>query len=85
MLAEAIKEGNEIKIINFPQEKFHGKHWRFNIESIEEIKDQVKDPIYEKFLERRARELPIQYTDSEIAKFQSILGIEKGLELEDLL
>ena len=85
MLAEAIMEKGEIKIINFPRDKFNGKHWRFNIESIEEIKDDIKDPIYEKFMERRERELPLNYTDSDKAKVKSILGSNEYLELEDLL
>ena len=38
MLAEAIMEHNEIKIIKFPKNKFKGNHWILNIESIEEIK-----------------------------------------------
>ncbi len=39
MLAEAIMDHNEIKIINFPKNQFKGNHWKLNIESIEEIKD----------------------------------------------
>ncbi len=39
MLVEAIRENNEIKIINFPKNKFKGSHWKLNIESIEEIND----------------------------------------------
>ncbi len=42
MLAEAIMDHNEIKIIKFPKNKFKGNHWRLNIESIEEIKEPTK-------------------------------------------
>jgi hypothetical protein len=48
MLAEAIMEHNEIKIIKFPKNKFKGKHWKLNIESIEEIKDDIEDGIENK-------------------------------------
>ncbi len=85
MLAEAIMEKGEIKIINFPREKFNGKHWKFNIESIEEIKDDVKDPIHEKFLERRKRELPSKYNKNDIINIKKVLGISEKLELEDIL
>ncbi len=45
MLAEAIMDHNEIKIIKFPKNQFKGNHWKLNIESIEEIKDveETKD------------------------------------------
>ena len=39
MLAEAIMDHNEIKIIKYPKNKFKGNHWKLKIESVEEIKD----------------------------------------------
>ena len=39
MYAEAIIENNEMRIINFPKNAFKGRHWKINIEPIEEIKD----------------------------------------------
>jgi hypothetical protein len=43
MLAEAIIENNEMKIINYSKAIFKGKHWKINIEPIEEIIDNVED------------------------------------------
>jgi len=37
MLAEAYIENNEMRVINFPKDAFKGKHWKINIEPIEEI------------------------------------------------
>ncbi len=39
MLAEAYIENNEMRVINYPKKAFKGKHWKINIEPIEEIKD----------------------------------------------
>ena len=41
MLAEAIIENNEMKIINYSKKLFKGHHWKVNIEPIEEIKDET--------------------------------------------
>ena len=41
MLAEAYIENDEMRIINFPKNVFKGKHWKVNIEPIEEIKDEI--------------------------------------------
>ena len=39
MLADAIIKNDEMIIINFPRAVFYGKHWKVNIEPIEEIKE----------------------------------------------
>ncbi len=41
MLAEAYIENNEMRVINFPKNIFKGKHWKVNIEPIEEIRDII--------------------------------------------
>ena len=42
MLAEAYIENDEIRIIHFPKNIFKGKkHWKVNIEPIEEIKENI--------------------------------------------
>jgi len=39
MLAEAYIENNQMRVINFSKEFLSGKHWKVNIEPIEELKD----------------------------------------------
>ncbi len=39
MLAEAIIENDEMRIVKFPREAFRGKRWTVNIEPIREITD----------------------------------------------
>ncbi len=41
MLAEVYIENNEMRVINFPKDVFKGKHWKINIEPINEIKDEI--------------------------------------------
>jgi restriction endonuclease S subunit len=44
MLAEAIIENDEMRIVNFSMAPFiSGKHWKVNIEPIEEIIDKVEE------------------------------------------
>ena len=50
MLAEAYIENNEMRVVNFPKDAFNGKHWRINIEPIEEIKDEEVLGIFDEFV-----------------------------------
>jgi len=50
MLAEAYIENNEMRVINFPKNAFKGKHWKINIEPIEEIKDDETINVFNEFV-----------------------------------
>ena len=50
MLAEVYIENNEMRIVNFPKDVFKGKHWKINIEPIEEIKDDEKSDVFNEFV-----------------------------------
>ncbi len=43
MITEAYIENNQMRVINFPKEFLKSKHWKINIEPIEEIKDDFKN------------------------------------------
>ena len=50
MLAEVYIENDEMRIVNFPKGIFKGKHWKINIEPIEEIKDDEKSDAFNQFV-----------------------------------
>lgn len=50
MLADAYIKNNEMRIVNFPKDKFKGRHWKVNIEPIEEIKDEENEGVFDKFV-----------------------------------
>ena len=51
MLAEAYIENNEMRVINFPKDAFKGKHWKINIEPIEEMTNEDDNSSKLKYLD----------------------------------
>ena len=51
MLAEAIIENNEMRVINFPKDMLKCKHWQIDIKPIKEIVDDNKNDLnyFDKF------------------------------------
>ncbi len=43
MLAEAYIENSQMRVVNFPKEFLKSKHWKINIEPVEEINDELSD------------------------------------------
>ncbi len=52
MLAEAIIENNEMKIINFPKGIFKSKHFKVNIEPVKEMKKYKKNNTSDSFFDK---------------------------------
>ncbi len=50
MLAEAIIENDEMRIVKFPREAFRGKRWTVNIEPIREITENVSVGLFDEFV-----------------------------------
>ena len=50
MLAEAYIKNGQMLVVNFPKDKFKGKHWKVDIEPVEELEDKDVIGVFDQFV-----------------------------------